>query len=178
MARSILAAAAILFLVGVSNAGWLEDAVKRTGEGLGRRGVGEAGSSTYEGAKDAVKGTGKAGESQPASSTPQVRGAPGGEILCRQGGKADGDAGTAGDVSIEQAEAVYSKYDFIPGDKVIFFDDFSDTDVGEFRGSGPERARWKRVQRHRGAEYAGNGSFEARRPRRIRRNTRPRNIFA
>ena len=29
-------------------------------------------------------------------------------------------------------EAVFSKYDFIPGDKVIFFDDFSDTDVGEF----------------------------------------------
>lgn len=29
-------------------------------------------------------------------------------------------------------ETVYSRYDFVPGDKVIFFDDFSDTDVGEF----------------------------------------------
>jgi OOP family OmpA-OmpF porin len=29
-------------------------------------------------------------------------------------------------------EAVYSRYDFVPGDKVIFFDDFGDTDVGEF----------------------------------------------
>ena len=29
-------------------------------------------------------------------------------------------------------EEVYGKYDFVPGDKLIFFDDFSDTDVGEF----------------------------------------------
>lgn len=29
-------------------------------------------------------------------------------------------------------EEAYSKYDFIPGDKVIFYDDFSDTDEGEF----------------------------------------------
>ena len=35
-------------------------------------------------------------------------------------------------MTIENAETVYSRYDFIPGDKVIFFDDFSDTDVGEF----------------------------------------------
>jgi OmpA-OmpF porin, OOP family len=41
-------------------------------------------------------------------------------------------APAGGNVMIENAEVVYSKYDFIPGDKVIFFDDFSDTDVGEF----------------------------------------------
>ena len=35
-------------------------------------------------------------------------------------------------MTIENAETVYSRYDFIPGDKIIFFDDFSDTDVGEF----------------------------------------------
>jgi OOP family OmpA-OmpF porin len=29
-------------------------------------------------------------------------------------------------------ETVYGKYDFVPGDKLIFYDDFSDTDVGEF----------------------------------------------
>ena len=161
MARSILAAAAILFLVGVSNAGWLEDAVKRTGEGIGRRAVGEAGSSTYEGTKDAakesIKGTGNTGESQPASSTPQGTGsAPEGKSSAAKGGKAAGDAGAVGDVSIEQAEAVYSKYDFIPGDKVIFLDDFSDTDVGEFprkwslNGPGGKGSNTIEV-----AEYAG-----------------------
>lgn len=29
-------------------------------------------------------------------------------------------------------ETVYSRYDFVPGSQVIFYDDFSDTDVGEF----------------------------------------------
>jgi OmpA-OmpF porin, OOP family len=33
---------------------------------------------------------------------------------------------------IVASEEIYGKYDFIPGDKVIFYDDFSDTDVGEF----------------------------------------------
>ncbi|MCX5732336.1 MAG: hypothetical protein NTY18_13520, partial [Deltaproteobacteria bacterium] len=30
------------------------------------------------------------------------------------------------------AEAFGNRYDFIPGDKVLVFDDFSDTDVGEY----------------------------------------------
>ena len=137
MRRKILAGALLLSMAGVAWGGWLEDAVKRTGEGIGRRGVGEAGSSTYEGAKDAAKdsdkGTDKAGESQPAPGTTQgAERGPEGKSSAAKGGKAAGDAGAAGDGSIEQAEVVYSKYDFIPGDKVIFFDDFSDTDVGEF----------------------------------------------
>src|SRR4030042_100131 len=28
--------------------------------------------------------------------------------------------------------ALYTKYDFIPGDKVIFYDDFSSEEMGEF----------------------------------------------
>jgi OmpA-OmpF porin, OOP family len=34
--------------------------------------------------------------------------------------------------NIVSSENIYGKYDFIPGDKVMFFDDFSDTDIGEF----------------------------------------------
>ena len=34
--------------------------------------------------------------------------------------------------NIVASENIYGKYDFIPGDRVIFYDDFSDTDVGEF----------------------------------------------
>jgi len=37
-----------------------------------------------------------------------------------------------GSRDIVASESIYGKYDFIPGDKVIFHDDFSDTDVGEF----------------------------------------------
>jgi outer membrane protein OmpA-like peptidoglycan-associated protein len=49
------------------------------------------------------------------------------------GGQAGAAAGaTSTDVPIGKAETIFSKYDFVPGDKVIFFDDFRDTDVGEF----------------------------------------------
>jgi len=37
-----------------------------------------------------------------------------------------------GGQDIIASENIYGKYDFVPGDKVIFYDDFSDTDVGEF----------------------------------------------
>ena len=136
MRRNILAGALLLFMVGVAWGGWLDDAVKNVGEGIGKRAVGDAGNSAYEGAKgtakDAVKGSDKPAGNQPAAGSPDGSGsAPGSKRAGAKGATADGDAGV-GDGSIEQAEAVYSKYDFIPGEKVIFFDDFSDTDVGEF----------------------------------------------
>ncbi|MGE5247960.1 MAG: OmpA family protein [Verrucomicrobiota bacterium] len=98
--------------------------------------MGDAGDSAYEGAKDAAKeatrGTGKPGESQPAPDTPHGSESPAGtKSSSEKVAKTGGDSG-AGEMSIVQAETVYSKYDFIPGDKMIFFDDFSDTDVGEF----------------------------------------------
>jgi OmpA-OmpF porin, OOP family len=37
-----------------------------------------------------------------------------------------------GGQDIIASENIYGKYDFVPGDKVVFYDDFSDTDVGEF----------------------------------------------
>jgi outer membrane protein OmpA-like peptidoglycan-associated protein len=124
MSRSILAVLLVLFTFEIGHAGWLDDAVKSVGEGIGRRAVGDAGSGAYEGAKDAAKdavnGTGKPAENQPASGA-----------AANRSGSAPETMPSAG-VPIEQAETVYSKYDFIPGDKMIFFDDFSDTDVGEF----------------------------------------------
>lgn len=35
----------------------------------------------------------------------------------------------------QQNMQTYSKYDFIPGEKVIFYDDFTNTDIGDFPGS-------------------------------------------
>ena len=125
MLRILFAALWVLFTVSLSYAGWLDDAVKSAAEGMGRRAVNEAADGAYQGtkkeAKDAVKGQ------QPAD-----KGKPG--AVNRPSGQQQGaqPAPAGGNVTIENAEAVYSKYDFIPGDKVIFFDDFSDTDVGEF----------------------------------------------
>jgi OmpA-OmpF porin, OOP family len=125
MIRTIFATVLVLFTVSFSHAGWLDDAVKSATEGMGRRAVNEAADGTYQGtkkeAKDAVKGQQPAEKSKPGNAswpTGQQQGAQ--------------PAPAGGDVTIQNAEAVYSKYDFIPGDKVIFFDDFSDTDVGEF----------------------------------------------
>jgi outer membrane protein OmpA-like peptidoglycan-associated protein len=132
MRRNILAGALLLTMVGVAWGGWLDDAIKNAGENLGRRTVNDSASGVYDEAKDAVKGESKPSGKQPAGSPDESGGAPASKRMGAKGAATDGDAGAAGDVSIEQAEAVYSKYDFIPGDKVIFFDDFSDTDVGEF----------------------------------------------
>jgi len=125
MIRNIFTAVLVLFTVSLSHAGWLDDAVKSATEGMGRRAVNEAADGTYQGtkkeAKDAVKGQQPAEKGKPGTASwpaGQQQGAP--------------PAPAGGDVTIQNAEAVYSKYDFIPGDKVIFFDDFSDTDVGEF----------------------------------------------
>ena len=104
-------------------AGWLEDAAKSVGEGIGRRAIGNDGSNAQQGTKGAAKDSNDGGGA-PAGNRP-VSGS------MQRGSGTQVDAGS-GNVTIEQAEAVYSKYDFIPGDKVIFFDDFSDTDVGEF----------------------------------------------
>ena len=138
MRRNILAGALLLFMVGVAWGGWLDDAIKNAGENLGRRTVDDSASGVYDEAKDAVKGGSKPAGKQPAGTPPAAGNpdgsgdAPASKRAGARGATTDGDAGVAGDGSIEQAEAVYSKYDFVPGDKVIFFDDFSDTDVGEF----------------------------------------------
>jgi OOP family OmpA-OmpF porin len=138
MRRIILACVLLLSTVGGAWGGWLDDAIKNAGENLGKRTVNDSASGVYDEAKDAVKGGSKPSGKQPAGNPPAA-GSPDGSGSApasagagARGGAADGAAGAAAGVSIEQAEAVYSKYDFIPGEKVIFFDDFSDTDVGEF----------------------------------------------
>ena len=116
---------------GICQAGWLDSTLDGVGKRLGNRAINDASNSAYDaakgGVKDAAKGdakkdAGRGGASQP-SNTRQTT----------QTGSAQTDgAGYGSEPSIEEAEKVLTKFDFIPGDKVIFFDDFSDTDVGEF----------------------------------------------
>ena len=133
--RTVLALVLSMLICGNSHAGWLEDAVKGALEGAGKRAVDETTDSTYQGAKGKAKDSIKKGESAgkdeggqapetQSSKKPAGKPAPGTETAPA------GDAGGGQDIAA--AEQIYSKYDFIPGDKVIFFDDFSDTDVGEF----------------------------------------------
>jgi hypothetical protein len=100
MARCILAVALVLFTVGICHAGWLGDAVKSVVGDVGQRAVVGAVSGEYGGAngagKDAVKGTDRSTENQPAPDTTQGA------------GSAPEMKPPAGD-SIEHAENVSSK---------------------------------------------------------------------
>ena len=101
--------------VQMSWGGWLEDVVgsaaKQAAEKVISRGADESSDAAYNKAKEGVKDE-EVDNTDSGSSVSKLKSTLFG--------------------SSETDEQAYSKYDFVPGDKVIFFDDFSDTDVGEF----------------------------------------------
>lgn len=124
MTKSLFIAALLLIAV-PAYCGWFDDTLKSVGENLGSRAVHEAGDSAYDGAKGGMKGAVKKSDPETPANSKKVEKA--------KTAKETGDQGSSGNTaSLEESESIYSKYDFIPGDKVIFFDDFSDTDIGEF----------------------------------------------
>jgi outer membrane protein OmpA-like peptidoglycan-associated protein len=128
MMRVMIFLLASMLILSPAYAGWLGDVIKSTGERIGGRAIDEGANKAYDnatGKKDAKKSGTEGNESDspaPASNT----GNEGVQNPVRGTGPAEG--GT----DIVSSEEIYGKYDFIPGDKAIFFDDFSDTDVGEF----------------------------------------------
>ena len=134
--KKAICATGILLLSTISlcQAGWLDSVVEGVGKRLGNRAVNDAGNSAYDatkgGIRDAIKGS---PEEQKGAATKSTSGGKG----SRDAGSSDMGSGSGGtfagaDMTIEEAEKVLTKFDFVPGDKMIFFDDFSDTDVGEF----------------------------------------------
>lgn len=109
--------------VGAATAGWFEGVVEGVGKRLGNRAVNDAGNSAYDATKSGAKSAIKGGAAQKPSSGQAQKGA-------EQQANVSGAPGE--ELSIEEAEQVLTRFDFIPGDKMIFFDDFSDTDLGEF----------------------------------------------
>lgn len=143
----------ILLLAPAARAGWLSDAVKSAGQGLGQRAVDDAADSAYEGAKEGARravgsrGVGEgdeerepAGEASSAEEKPARESGP--TEAATPTGPAKADAARSGPPKAAQAakggagdlpdESVFRNFDFIPGERVVFFDDFGDTDVGEF----------------------------------------------
>lgn len=127
--RILLGVIVLAATTGLCQAGWLDSTIEGVGKRLGNRAVNDAGNSAYdatrEGLRDTVKGK-PAGERDTPSSSPTS------SRKSQQRQTATDEPVAAGPVSIEEAETVYTKFDFIPGDKTLFYDDFSDTDVGEF----------------------------------------------
>lgn len=103
------------------------------------------------------KKTGKTGN--PAPQTTPSGGNPSGSA----GNPDQSDANTGG--SEAQSLAVYNKYDFVPGDKLILYDDFKNDFIGDFpskwnsNGSGElvtigaENEKWMQLQSGRGTFY-------------------------
>ncbi len=105
---------------------WFDNAVQRAIERTGTRAVDEGADAAYSGAKNSAK---EAGAKKTTSDNAQASDSGSRSNVASAGsGAGAGDSGS-GEV---QNEAAYNKFDFVPGDKVIFFDDFSDTDIGEF----------------------------------------------
>jgi len=110
---------------------WLNNVLEGTGKRLGNRAVNDAGNSAYDatkgGVRDAVKGDkDKIPKQSPGTKQPAQKATDQQETMASLSPAPDEN------LTIDQAEQVLTKFDFIPGDKVIFLDDFSDTDVGEF----------------------------------------------
>jgi OmpA-OmpF porin, OOP family len=132
MMKIKIAIAGLMLFAGTSlcQAGWLGDTLENVGKRLGDKAVNEAGNSAYDaakgGAKDSVKeGKGTAGKQSTEAKQPA-------RDESREVKEADSPVSSGDNLSIEEAEKAYTKFDFVPGDKMIFFDDFSDTEVGEF----------------------------------------------
>ena len=131
--RAALGMVLSVLIWGTCHAGWFEDAVKGALEGAGKRAVDETTDSTYQGAKgktkESIKKEGAPNQNADAEAPAQRKQS----TQKPAQGTATGQAGDAGGgQDIAASEQIYSKYDFVPGDKVIFYDDFRDTDVGEF----------------------------------------------
>ncbi|RJQ50539.1 MAG: OmpA family protein [Desulfobacteraceae bacterium] len=134
--RLLISTLCLLTGVSVCQAGWLDKTLEGVGKQLGNRAVKDAGNSVYdsakEGVKDAVKGDKSDPQKEPVNTNQPMQKEGDTKGSARSESSEASPATSADNLTIEEAEKVLTKFDFIPGDKMIFFDDFSDTDVGEF----------------------------------------------
>jgi len=132
MSRKLILLVLVLFIGTpvMAKSGWLGDAVNQAVQDTGRRKVQEKVDEAADTADDKAHQSLGSGEGR-TQKEEAGQGASEG-----QGGAAHsvsgGAQGTSAPATAAADEKLYSNYDFIPGDKVIFYDDFSDTDVGEF----------------------------------------------
>lgn len=102
-----------------------EKAAERTVE----RRVEQETSKKTDAALDSILEPGKNGEQQAPQSPPSGGGNDSGNSGNTQGTNSpSGNGSTSGPKTMQ----VYSKFDFVPGDKLLFYDDFSNDFVGDF----------------------------------------------
>jgi OOP family OmpA-OmpF porin len=116
---------AVILAAGVSPAqaqfGKLKDKIKQKTSDKADQKVDQGIDAALEGAEKAIT------DSTGAKADSTTPGAPG-----AAGAAAAAPAGAAGGSAAAEDMALYTKYDFVPGDKVIFYDDLAGEEVGEF----------------------------------------------
>jgi len=129
--RILLGGVLLVACASFCQADWLDNTLEGVGKRLGNRAVNDTGNSAYEatkgGLRDSVKGDKEKSSKQSSGSNQSIE-----KRGDQQGAQGNILVTSTDNLSIEEAEKVFTKFDFVPGDKMIFFDDFSDTDVGEF----------------------------------------------
>ncbi len=110
---------AVVLAAGVSPAqgqlGRLKDKIKQKAEEKADQKIDE---KIDQGIDAAVEGSEEAADSTEAAKTPAAQAAPG--------------APAAGGSAAAEDMTLYTKYDFVPGDKVVFYDDLAGEEIGEF----------------------------------------------
>lgn len=111
--------------------GFVKDKLKQQAQDKAGRAVNEAGDAAYQGSKEKAKGAPGREEDRPAAANDgAARGEPAPETAARRG------AGQGAPDEVAAGEVYGNKFDFVPGDRVLLFDDFVETDVGDYP------ARW------------------------------------
>jgi OOP family OmpA-OmpF porin len=82
------------------------------------------------GAKDAVSGDDNNADNQ--NQAKDEKASTSADSQANQGNKADAKAGEKPAAQEQASLQTYSKYDFIPGEKIIFYEDFTQDAVGDF----------------------------------------------
>jgi len=116
----------------------LKDAVKRTAED---KAIQKATDEESKAIDSAMAGGGKKGDSTAAAAAPA--GQTGAAPAATAGAAGAGTAGAAGATASSPTDKkAWANYDFVPGQRTLFFTDFSEDQVGNF----PQRLEFKKGQ--------------------------------
>lgn len=111
--------------------GFVKDKLKQQAQEKAGRAVSEAGDAAYQGSKEKAKGAPGREEDRPAAANDgAARGEPAPAAADRR------VAGQGAPDEVAAGEVYGNRFDFVPGDRVLLFDDFVETDVGDYP------ARW------------------------------------
>ncbi len=105
-------------------------------QGLKRRAIDDAAEESYDAAKEGVKKGARGRKQQEEEATAGEEAPPPKKKRAPVAASADQGGEAAAPPAEGPLEVYGNRFDFVPGDKVIVYDDFSETDVGEYP------ARW------------------------------------